>query len=183
MTLKTLAPVLTTEDMDRSIRFYVDVLGFTCGMQTPGYSNLCRDAVRIMLAAPNAHVEWKGPNFLEHAPRAHRPHLRPVQERHALHRPDQVMGARFRASLTQDDQPAHGMDQFSRRPAAGADAVWLQGRGHRLLRAERDSLSRVRARPAEADHPELRGQLRLHAATSSCGQSSPDTPPSNRRSS
>ena len=55
MTLKTLAPILTTE-----VRFYVDVLGFTCGMQTPGYSNLCRDAVRIMLAAPNAHLEWKG---------------------------------------------------------------------------------------------------------------------------
>ena len=63
MTLTTLAPILTTEDMDRSVRFYVDVLGFTCGMQTPGYSNLYRDAVRIMLATPNAHGDWKGPNF------------------------------------------------------------------------------------------------------------------------
>ena len=63
MTLTTLAPILTTEDMDRSVRFYVDVLGFTCGMQTPGYSNLYRDAVRIMLAAPNARGDWKGPNF------------------------------------------------------------------------------------------------------------------------
>jgi catechol 2,3-dioxygenase-like lactoylglutathione lyase family enzyme len=64
MTLKTLAPILTTDDMDRSVRFYVDVLGFTCGMQTPGYSNLYRDGVRIMLAAPNAHWgEWKGPSF------------------------------------------------------------------------------------------------------------------------
>lgn len=49
--------------MDRSVRFYVGVLGFTCGMQTPGYSNLYRDAVRIILAAPNAHEEWKGPKF------------------------------------------------------------------------------------------------------------------------
>lgn len=49
--------------MDRSVRFYVDVLGFTCGMQSPGYSNLYRDAVRIILAAPNAHEEWKGPKF------------------------------------------------------------------------------------------------------------------------
>ncbi len=32
-------------------------------MQAPGYSNLYRDAVRIMLAAPNKHLEWKGPNF------------------------------------------------------------------------------------------------------------------------
>jgi uncharacterized glyoxalase superfamily protein PhnB len=61
--MTTLAPILTTEDMDRSIRFYVDVLGFTCGMQTAGDSNLYRDAVRIMLAAPNAHGDWKGPCF------------------------------------------------------------------------------------------------------------------------
>jgi catechol 2,3-dioxygenase-like lactoylglutathione lyase family enzyme len=59
MTFKTLAPILTTDDMDRSVRFYVDVLGFTCGMQTPGYSNLSRDGVRIMLGAPNTHGEWK----------------------------------------------------------------------------------------------------------------------------
>jgi catechol 2,3-dioxygenase-like lactoylglutathione lyase family enzyme len=63
MTLKTLAPILTTDDIDRSVRFYVDVLGFTCGMQTPGYANLYRDEVRIMLATPNAHGEWKGPKF------------------------------------------------------------------------------------------------------------------------
>jgi uncharacterized glyoxalase superfamily protein PhnB len=63
MALKRLAPILTTDDMDRSVRFYVEVLGFTCGMQAPGYSNLYRDAVRIMLAAPNKHLEWKGPSF------------------------------------------------------------------------------------------------------------------------
>ena len=63
MTLTALVPILTTDDMDRSVRFYVDVLGFTCGMQTTGYSNLYRDAVRIMLATPNAHREWKGPSF------------------------------------------------------------------------------------------------------------------------
>jgi uncharacterized glyoxalase superfamily protein PhnB len=63
MTLKSLVPILTTDDMERSVRFYVDVLGFTCDMQTPSFSNLHRDAVRIMLAAPNAHVEWTGPGF------------------------------------------------------------------------------------------------------------------------
>jgi catechol 2,3-dioxygenase-like lactoylglutathione lyase family enzyme len=63
MLFKTLAPILTTDDMNRSVRFYVDVLGFTCGLQTPGYSNLYRDTVRIMLAAPNAHEDWKGPSF------------------------------------------------------------------------------------------------------------------------
>jgi uncharacterized glyoxalase superfamily protein PhnB len=63
MPFKKLDPILITDDMDRSVRFYVDVLGFTCGMQTPFYSNLCRDEVRIMLGAPNAHGEWKGPSF------------------------------------------------------------------------------------------------------------------------
>jgi uncharacterized glyoxalase superfamily protein PhnB len=63
MTFKELAPILTTDDIGRSVRFYVDVLGFTCGMQTSGYANLYRDAVRIMLAAPNAHVAWEGPKF------------------------------------------------------------------------------------------------------------------------
>ena len=63
MTFKTLAPILTTDEMDRSLRFYVDVLGFTCGMQTAGYSNLYRDAVRIMLAAPNDHARWEGPKL------------------------------------------------------------------------------------------------------------------------
>jgi catechol 2,3-dioxygenase-like lactoylglutathione lyase family enzyme len=63
MTLATLTPILTTDDMNRSVRFYVDRLGFICGVQTPGYSNLYRDAVRIILAAPNAHGQWKGPNF------------------------------------------------------------------------------------------------------------------------
>jgi uncharacterized glyoxalase superfamily protein PhnB len=62
--MTSLAPILTTDDMDRSVRFYVDVLGFTCGMQTPGYSNLYRDAVRIMLAgAPSPRGDWKGPSF------------------------------------------------------------------------------------------------------------------------
>jgi uncharacterized glyoxalase superfamily protein PhnB len=63
MPFQKLAPILTTEDMDRSVRFYVEALGFTCGMQMPGYSNLCRDTVRIMLGAPNAHGEWKGLSF------------------------------------------------------------------------------------------------------------------------
>ncbi len=63
MTLTSLAPILVTDDMARSVRFYVEVLGFTCGLQSAAYSNLQRDAVRIMLAAPNAHEAWKGPSF------------------------------------------------------------------------------------------------------------------------
>jgi uncharacterized glyoxalase superfamily protein PhnB len=64
MKFESLSPILTTDDMDRSVRFYVDVLGFTCGMQTPGYSNLYRDGIRIMLGGrPNSHEPWAGPRF------------------------------------------------------------------------------------------------------------------------
>jgi catechol 2,3-dioxygenase-like lactoylglutathione lyase family enzyme len=64
MRFKKLNPILTTDDMDRSVRFYVDVLGFTCGMQTPGYSNLYRDEVRIMLGGvPHVPAEWEGASF------------------------------------------------------------------------------------------------------------------------
>ena len=62
MALQTLAPILATDDMDRSVRFYVDVLGFTCGMQTPGYSNLNRDFVRIMLAGPTSLLMTRKPS-------------------------------------------------------------------------------------------------------------------------
>jgi uncharacterized glyoxalase superfamily protein PhnB len=61
--LKTLTPILTTDNMERSVRFYVDVFGFTCGVYGPAYSNLYRDEVRLVLAAPNAHSQWKGPSF------------------------------------------------------------------------------------------------------------------------
>ncbi len=61
MRFQTLAPILWTDNMERSVRFYIETLGFACGLQTPGYSNLTRDAVRIILAAPNAHEKWNGP--------------------------------------------------------------------------------------------------------------------------
>jgi catechol 2,3-dioxygenase-like lactoylglutathione lyase family enzyme len=63
MPAKRLDPILITEDMDRSVSFYVEVLGFTCRGHTPVYSDLIRDQVRIMLGAPNAHEEWNGPKF------------------------------------------------------------------------------------------------------------------------
>ena len=61
--VKQVVPFLRVSDMERSVRFYVDVLGFTCGMQTPSDSNLYRDQVRIMLGAPNAHGPRTGPGF------------------------------------------------------------------------------------------------------------------------
>jgi hypothetical protein len=95
----------------------------------------------------------------------HRAHLRPHQERHALNRPDQSMGTRFRTSLAQNDLALDGLDKFGRCPAAGPAAVRHQGRSHRLLRAKRAPLPGVRACAAKARGPSLRGQLRLHRSS------------------
>ncbi len=63
MVFQSLSPIIATGDMDRSVAFYVEVLGFTCGMRTTVYANLQRDGVRLMLAAPNAHELWTGAKF------------------------------------------------------------------------------------------------------------------------
>ena len=63
MALKSLTPILTTDKMERSIGFFVDVLGFTCGKQTRDYANLYRDSVRIILTGPNEHEEWDVAKF------------------------------------------------------------------------------------------------------------------------
>ena len=55
--------VLTTEDVARSVRFYVEQLGFTCTLQVEGFARVRLGAADIMLALPNAHVPWKGASF------------------------------------------------------------------------------------------------------------------------
>jgi uncharacterized glyoxalase superfamily protein PhnB len=55
--------VLTTEDVARSVRFYVEQLGFTCTLQLEGFARVRLGAADIMLALPNAHVPWKGASF------------------------------------------------------------------------------------------------------------------------
>lgn len=54
---------LATEDVARSVKFYVEQLGFTCTLQLEGFARVRLGAADIMLALPNAHVPWKGPSF------------------------------------------------------------------------------------------------------------------------
>lgn len=54
---------LATEDVARSVKFYVEQLGFTCTLQLEGFARVRLGAADIMLAHPNAHVPWKGPSF------------------------------------------------------------------------------------------------------------------------
>ncbi len=46
---KTLSPILPVADMDRSIRFYVEVLGFDTVMQSAAYSIVTRDGASLHL--------------------------------------------------------------------------------------------------------------------------------------
>ncbi len=55
--------VFTTEDLTRSVKFYVEQLGFTCTLQLEGFARVRLGAADIMLALPNAHVPWKGASF------------------------------------------------------------------------------------------------------------------------
>jgi catechol 2,3-dioxygenase-like lactoylglutathione lyase family enzyme len=56
---KTLSPIIPIADMDRSIRFYNEVLGFQTAMQSTAYSILTRDstALHLTLAADASVLE------------------------------------------------------------------------------------------------------------------------------
>lgn len=47
---KTISPVIPVADMQSSIRFYADVLGFDVVVQSPDYSVLSRDGASLHLA-------------------------------------------------------------------------------------------------------------------------------------
>ena len=55
--------VFTTEDVARSVKFYVEQLGFTCTLQLEGFARVQLGVADIMLALPNAHQPWQGPRF------------------------------------------------------------------------------------------------------------------------
>jgi catechol 2,3-dioxygenase-like lactoylglutathione lyase family enzyme len=47
---KTLSPVIPVADMESSIRFFADILGFDVAVQSPDYSVLIRDDASVHLA-------------------------------------------------------------------------------------------------------------------------------------
>jgi len=48
-TAKRISPILVVADMEETISFYIDVLGFSPQMKSPGYSVLSRDGQTIHL--------------------------------------------------------------------------------------------------------------------------------------
>ena len=63
MKLQELTPLLRTNDLKGSIRFYTDVLGFECDGSSEEWASLRRDNVTIMFALPNEHEPFDGPAF------------------------------------------------------------------------------------------------------------------------
>ena len=57
--------MLRTNDFEGTIAFYVERLGFTCEGRSDadGWASLRRDAVRLMVGAPNAHMPFDTPAF------------------------------------------------------------------------------------------------------------------------
>ena len=63
MAVQGVSIALATEDVARSVQFYVDQLGFTCPLQLDGFARVRLSAADIMLALPNAHLPWHRPRF------------------------------------------------------------------------------------------------------------------------
>lgn len=60
MKLTALRPMLWTEDLDATIAFYADVLGFAVDEVNKdwGWASLSLDEVSLMLAQPNEHTSY-----------------------------------------------------------------------------------------------------------------------------
>lgn len=60
-----LRPMLWTTKIKETIRFYEEILGFTCGEYNEEWqwAALRKDEVEIMLAKPNEHTPFEKPNF------------------------------------------------------------------------------------------------------------------------
>jgi uncharacterized glyoxalase superfamily protein PhnB len=63
MKLNGPVPVLYVTDMEQSICFYSDVLGFRCANRLDGWASLKRDRAEIMLSLPNEHLPFEKPLF------------------------------------------------------------------------------------------------------------------------
>lgn len=62
---RAVTPLLRTRDLDASIAFYVDRLGFALRRRSDadGWASLERDGIELMLAMPNAHAGDAEPGF------------------------------------------------------------------------------------------------------------------------
>ena len=55
MKFNGLVPVLWVADIEQTIAFYRDVLGFECANQTDAWACLVKNDVEVMISLPNKH--------------------------------------------------------------------------------------------------------------------------------
>ncbi len=65
MRFTCLRPMLRTKDLEGTIAFYAQRLGFTCDGRSDadGWASLRRDGAWLMVATPNAHRPFDTPEF------------------------------------------------------------------------------------------------------------------------
>ena len=59
--IENLRPVLAVNNIDDTVRFYRDALGFECVNQMDGWAALRKDQVEVMISLPNAHEPFEKP--------------------------------------------------------------------------------------------------------------------------
>jgi uncharacterized glyoxalase superfamily protein PhnB len=63
MRLTKVIPILWTKDIEASVAFYHDILGFECKNRAEGWAALEKDEVELMLSVPNAHEPFERIQF------------------------------------------------------------------------------------------------------------------------
>ena len=65
MAVEKLIPMLYTKEMQATVHFYTNILGFSCIAYTPGdgWASLQLGNTEIMLAHPVEHIQFEKPTF------------------------------------------------------------------------------------------------------------------------
>jgi uncharacterized glyoxalase superfamily protein PhnB len=63
MKFTSVMPILRTHNLEETITFYRDLLGFECTKQADDWALIERDNITLMIALPNAHEPFDTPCF------------------------------------------------------------------------------------------------------------------------
>jgi catechol 2,3-dioxygenase-like lactoylglutathione lyase family enzyme len=63
MAIRKLTPMLYTPDLEGTVDFYVQQLGFSCVAADESWSCMQCDGIELMMSLPNAHIPFDKPLF------------------------------------------------------------------------------------------------------------------------
>lgn len=65
MKFQPIVPMIWTKELQKTVDFYCDILGFTCGNQSEelGWAAVSKDECEIMIAEPNENTPFERPYF------------------------------------------------------------------------------------------------------------------------